>query len=921
MIWGFRCDRVRWARQEIEKTSRPHLVPKMTTAIPDAPNGLPDYTLTSRRPREDRVEAVERIEAGARDLSRANGRFTIQALSKHLGLSKAAVAPHVHALVADGKAVFYGPGNAGGYGLLGLIERNVNLADLTELARASVKEDATAPRGRRSSLDHRRVSQLTKDQLEKIETVAALIAESVPGAGNDPRRVTAEHFRWDPRASGGSGDWEIASRARGGVREWSDRRAAARGKGNGSLGAHLGSVRLLLNLAATHGLLSRAAQHTPEFETHAPEWVSLVMKWRRRLVRITGGRSQSAIETGLRLLARYATRRGELTVNTVDWAAVRLSIIADHAAGTLRDDQLLGARTVWRIVVERYARRLKWPASAAWSTMRDHRLALVSEAAVKAAVQRAQFDGWVLSSAAACGVGFATGLVEGPFGLRGWLLWAMSDALELKRLSLPPRAWPNPTPSQAHQLAVWKRKKKDGMRLNGKTAVSRLHNVSRLAGWARSYRGVDWTQQDLRALCDPTLVLEYRAWLRAQPNGKAGRRGVDEIALTLSKIASPYLEHMALREAERERKLGNAEAADALDADARVLHKRAAELREIGYEIKPPKEAPNEQKDTPAIIEAWGADGRDGWLKLLDLRDLIVAEAVEPAGATSLVEQIAAIEKVDELDESGRPTFPSAEAKHAYLRTVSWRSMAWAKLIQGAFFINLARKVPLRADDFSDLRLDWFSCTDSCGRQVDPWHPEAAITISIPRLVMKNGKPFRPAIIRRADVGRPAMERGVCRPLWKLYLMPNGARDVLLTARDDADRPKGARTRGLAGRVVASPYVMPAALAWGGGGFRSAALRAAGGCRWGSRSLSSYFARTMARYADRLGVDSATVSAMWGADGIHIIRALFGRYFVHRDPVMCSLMLHHGDMKTTLDLYAKPNPSDASLEATEAEMR
>ena len=42
---------------------------------------------------------------------------------------------------------------------------------------------------------------------------------------------------------------------------------------------------------------------------------------------------------------------------------------------------------------------------------------------------------------------------------------------------------------------------------------------------------------------------------------------------------------------------------------------------------------------------------------------------------------------------------------------------------------------------------------------------------------------------------------------------------------------------------------------------------------------------------------------------------------VHRDPVMCSMMLHHGDLKMTLELYAKPNPSDASLEATEAEMR
>jgi hypothetical protein len=864
------------------------------------------------------------IELAAHVLGGTSGRFTINALSKHLGAPKASIAPHVHALVEEGKAASYGTGANGGFGMIGLVRTPSTLADLLDLARASVDLAGSASRGRRSALDHRRVAQLTADQLEKIETVTALIAAGAPGAAGDARRVGAEHFSWDPSAASGAGDWEIASRVLAGVREWSDRRASVRGKKNGSLGAHLGSVRLLLDLAATHGLVARAEQHVVEYERYAPEWIAQVDKWRRRLDRIAGGRSANAIEIGLRLFARYATRRGALSVRATDWYAVRDAIIADHAAGTLRDDQLFGARKVWRMIVARYSTGLAWPAHAEWTTIRDRRLGLAPASAVKAAVDDLNFEGWLASSpvaASGIGSGFASGLVDGLFGIRGWLSWAMADALELRRLGLPPRAWPNPSASQAHQLASWKRKKKDGMRLARRTAISRLQHISRLAGWAQTHCGYDWTVRDARALCEPQLVLEYRAWRLTQPGGTEGRCGVDEIALTLSKIASPYLEHMALRDAAHARGRGDASAADAGEADARRLRQCADELREIGYEIKPPKDAPNEQKDTQAIIEAWSADGRDGWLKLLDLRELMIAEVVEVCGGLSLEEQIAAIAHVDARDAAGRPVFATAEAKREYLRTLSWRSMSWAKRIQGAFFINLARKVPLRADDFSDMRRDWFNSIDKTGRQVDPWHPEATILVDIPRLVMKNGKPFRPAVIRRADVGRPAMERGLCRPLWKLYLMQLGARDVLLTVREDAHRPKDSRGSAVVGRVLESPYILPGAVAWGGGGFSATEARAANGCRWGPRSLSSYFARTMARYIDRLGVDGVALGSMFGADGAHIIRALFGRYFVHRDPVMCSLMLHHGDLKMTLKHYAKPNPSDASLEATEAEMR
>lgn len=360
-------------------------------------------------------------------------------------------------------------------------------------------------------------------------------------------------------------------------------------------------------------------------------------------------------------------------------------------------------------------------------------------------------------------------------------------------------------------------------------------------------------------------MAEYSRWRAGKANGssydpevQAERTlGRARLALALAKVASPYLEALALQRGDNDR------------ADA--VQEKARRLKKYGYRQQ---SLENQCKDIQDIYAAWSAGGRDGYLKLIDFCDLLIAEAEEEAGL-SLEDTIEAIEKGDY-----RPT------------------LTWAFAIRGAVLVNFLRKVPLRAKTTSLLTLtDWQNLAtrpDEFGRAREPW--EGAIHLQIPPRKMKNRRKFEPAYMQEEHVGDPHKERMLRRPLLRAYFMDDGARDRLLETDDGHKK---------------SPYVLPACASKGRG--KDGKDREKGE-RWQPASISAWFRNNVASRSQELQLDLRRLEQQYGSLGLHVIRLLYGSHFVQDDPVRTSLMLSHSSVDFTVKLYSGLSEKQSSLE-------
>lgn len=808
---------------------------------------------------EKRDELRNDLVAYATQQTRRRGRFTVTGAADELLdiANKEPVSELVQELVDEEKAASLG--QRFGFAMLEVVPEAVTLASLYAFATAHTDEEKSSDRQGSLSFEERlRLQTLTSSQHETIKTAVGLV-EEYAGDG-DPDSVGMEWFEWDPTAGRENrGDWSILDQ----VAKWADdrsrRKKEAKGetwtrkKGEATRNAAVGAMRNLLDLAANHGLIDRSERFAAEFETYAGEWAPDVKRWVEEVVERNDGTAPRKIRKGVRLLALYASRRNELSWEAASWEAVRADIEAAHESGELSQQQRDAARYVWR-------RTPELQDALPWKTIRDRRIGLVPNSAITAVVDDGDFSGWVDAS----GEPLAE-LVDGEFGLRGWVDWATLPPEELDLRGLPARTWPRPTENQRKLMEEWRRKSEDAFRCAASTLRSRLENINLMLGWATERGKFDGRHQGLDALCDPDFMAEYSRW-RAGRTGSAGYDpdaeaertfGRARLALALAKVASPYLEAVALQR-------GDTDRADALQDKSRRLKRYGSQQRSIE----------NQCKDIQDIYAAWSAAGRDGYLKLVDFCDLLVEEAEEEAGL-SLEETVEAVE-----NDEYRPT------------------LSWAVAIRGAVLVNFLRKVPLRAKTTSLLTLsDWQNVatrSGEFGRGLQEW--EGAIQLQIAPRKMKNRRKFEPAYMQEEHVGDPHRERMARRLLLQAYFMDGGARDRLLETDD------GRKT---------SPYVFPACASKGRG--KNGEDREEGE-RWQPPSISAWFRNNVASRAEELRLDLRRLEKQYGSLGLHVIRLLYGSHFVKDDPVRTSLMLSHSSVDFTVKLYSGLTEKQASLE-------
>ena len=810
------------------------------------------------------------VSAYAREQSSRYGRFTITGATEAVGLGyKDPVSRVVRDLERTGHLVDLG--SRLGWYWRGAMRQRVTLAELVALCVAHTPEinggkkpNRQQRRGRKGLDKNRDVKELTKSQLEQVRWAAATIAEH---AGDcTPGSVDNVWFTWDPAADGGVGNWTILEHLRKWLRDATPNSRAKQVRG----------AELMCDLAATHGLLERSTPAAlPAPNAYAGALHAQLVRLEERIMKADPTANPSTVRLGLKVLGRYLTG---MHVHQWDHDALltaREQIRRDYRIWREAEEEgadvrtgLTGrhrdaARYVWRRVPELQERK-------PWTMARDTRVGLIPNRAITRLVESVKESPdpatWDFGGFVGVDGKYMRRFVEGRFGLRRWVAWVTLDADALERSGLPPRAWPRPTDRQEAKMRRAERRREHLFRCRPTTLRSRLGRISLLAGWMQR-EGFDPRVNDLRFLLDEERFAKYEKWREQNPTrafydpeAEAARkvRGLDQLALDMSRIASPFCEGVALRR-------GLAPVADAMHAAARAL-------KIEGYKRKPIE---NELKLIRNIYDAWSVGGREGYLRLADLVDLILTEAADAEGLS--------LEQAVEALRQGAFT----------------ASYTWALRIRDAVVVHCLRKIPLRGRTLTLFEMsEWrnHSVDATPASRLRKW--EGAIQWVIAQSKMKtHRRDFCPAFIHQGEVGDPDAELDAFRLLLEAYFTAGGARDTLLTPAD-GESP------------VRSPYVFPAPVRYGKKKGESRREET----RWRSPSVTAWFRRLVKRHAAGLELDWQSLRKMHGAAGVHVIRLLFGSYWVGKGASeLASLFLGHTDPGFTVRLYSGRNESSGGL--------
>ena len=598
------------------------------------------YKWTADRRKE--VRAL--IEPIAEDLTRVQHRFGPQDVVEVLGQSgikvpKRIVASILHEMEAEGLLEYRGASHLG-WSWVAPVPPPPTLEALVNFAETCISAHVQPRKGRQAEFEDPSVEAINRGQFDNIKTVANLIAKYTPGANGDWAAVTADYFGWDETANNGRGDWAICAR----VLDYSDRQHREKHEAKGGDGQrrakkntmrtkHLGSVRLLLNLAATHGRILRTTRKPGPPRAFAVMWGPHVKRWIAGLVRRFPDASPAMIQQGVSVLARYGTRLGTSSASSTPWLRVKDLIVADRAAGVLSRSSFGNARFVWRLVLDLLSARFEVPETAAWPTERDSRMQLVEDHLLAEIVDHfhgdvekrrtTKFDFKRLVDPLGRKV---MGLINGAFGLADWLVWSTETDDYLARHGLPPREFIDPDDRMKEHLRRAKKMSGALYWLAPATLLGRLRMLFHYAGWCQTSREADWSKDALNALVDPDRFKKYAEDLLARNEG-GGAQKLSEAARALAIIASPYLEARALQCAHTE-----------VDDKLRdVFRERAAVFRSAGRDLRDwasdHKVSGNASKNIEKISTLWGERGGcTGYHKLLTLRTFLIDAVV--AGAT-----------------------------------------------------------------------------------------------------------------------------------------------------------------------------------------------------------------------------------------------------------------------------------------------
>ena len=438
--------------------------------------------------------------------------------------------------------------------------------------------------------------------------------------------------------------------------------------------------------------------------------------------------------------------------------------------------------------------------------------------------------------------------------------------------------------------------------------------IAYAAGVAATSCTIDWTRDDLETLCDPAViraVVEYseRNQGDTRGDGRAQRR---QLVLTIAWLVNGFLLGRAAQDLADAQTSGDAEAMR--NAEARAT--RLSGCRTVPWRRWPT----NSPKPITRIGGVWplafarsNGMARERRGRRLEedgrLIDALVDDACEAAGGLSLDEQCARI-------QAG--TFRGNDA--------------WARATRLATVLVVAQRIPLRANTFAQLeRGMWRTGATGTARgrtAFASW--EGAPRLEIPGVLMKSDNDFAPSLLLPEQVGEPAYEQAIRRPLLQVWFCDGGARDYCRTTRDP-----------ITGEVTRHdvPWLFPDLLSGDdqdgvpddaavgaeddddiaqASGPEVGRLQQSGGSvppgMWTRAALSRAFGAAVLRHADRLCVDPDRLRELRGALGFHTVRRLFASFWAVRRLIYCCRMLDHADIVTTVRIYTSQDERTISLD-------
>ena len=666
-------------------------------------------------------ELLDRIHAWAIERVTADGRVFCEDVARHFGIGPKTARRALDSLADQQRLVAFGVRS--GYGAAGVGVVGTNLESLVAYAANRIRTDITPPPGRRDVTADRRVEWITEAQFESARAAAAVAAWGITGDRRRLAEVGPGHLRWSEAAR----EFEIV----GHLTVWSDQRAKHRHGDdhtwNPSMNAaarqkHLGGIRILLDLAATAGLITRGHEHTIGYSQYAAEWQSWITDTAAQLV--TSGIGAAAAKDrldGCRSLARYFTRFGWTPANTINWARLLEEVQSDrlHAESPLAERPYKTARLVYRELHKQG--RIDGPA---WGAPQAGRLNLVSENVIRESVERADFSNWM-----------ADALTSGPQGLSGYIRWldGRLDPAALRDLNLPRRELLHATLQQRIRAERRQQRGKPLFTRSVPVLAQTARWIGHLAGWAAQRSLYDPTTQSLRELVRPSLLKRY-IHERASADGVERRSHFGVLAHELSTIATPFLE------------------AQATSHDARAsLRQDAEDLMVLSAKHSPEE---SEIHGAEQKMRAWTGSSEsaaEAYGKLTMLIDLEqkAAEAAYGKPLAGILEDI---------------RLGGVKAR---------KPVRFAIAIRNAVIVVVQRLVALRASNAVELEIG--TSYKASGEQ--PWLGH--IWVEIPVGNFKSRRAHDPSLIRPSEVGDPAAERNVRRDLLEAYLATGGARDLL----------------------------------------------------------------------------------------------------------------------------------------------
>lgn len=411
--------------------------------------------------------------------------------------------------------------------------------------------------GARSKRGPRTVETITESNLTNMRAMATKVAEYL-----NPQRDRAEvlseiqgdYFVWDEEEH----EWSsFLSLVRKAVR--------AADLGTNTRNRYVGAARKLLDLAATHHWIPRSPPHEDGYEPIPAAWADTFNSWRSELV----GEGINRPHMGPMLLLEACARLDE-NPEDVNWEHVIQHLEEWFRAADTPHGQRSSVRRSYEKLREKgivsgpgwNGRRrqrktavILLPRSAiTWVSKRYGNGPDGDRRGIKAAIQGESFPwkGWEQ---------YEDGLVSGPYGLRRAVLYFTTSGGDARLLDLPARG-------TFPRVSIRNMRPERQKAWRVATLSGHLRRTLHVAGWMEDELEVDWSQSDLRDLLNFDRLDAYLQQVYACDDLTTLREAKRRARL-LARIASPYLEAVALDE-------GNEELADRLQYVSKKLSSHVA---------------------------------------------------------------------------------------------------------------------------------------------------------------------------------------------------------------------------------------------------------------------------------------------------------------------------------------------------------